>query len=305
MSSVTQIDRAFVRIREGLVHYRHADGRADLDVGVKGAGTAGGASGEHRPVLLMHASPASSRSVEPLALALARAGGCRAIAPDTPGNGDSVALDHADPEVGDYASAMLRVLDALGLERVDLYGFHTGAHIAVEMAIAHPERIGRIALDGLLWLEETERDSYLAHYAPPLRADHAGTQVFQALQFIRDQAWFFPHFKRDAAHNLGAGAMPPELLHALTVDLLKAAATYHLAYRAVFRHPLAERLPQVAVPTLLLADAADPTRESMRRAAGVMPGARLAIGGEGWSAEGTARKAAQLVEFFAGGGRGA
>jgi pimeloyl-ACP methyl ester carboxylesterase len=289
MTSMTESDRAFVRICDGLVHYRHADG-----------GDPTGKSGDDRalPTILMHASPASSRSVEPLALALASAGRCRVIAPDTPGNGDSAALLEPAPAVGDYAAAMVRMLDALQLERVNLYGFHTGAHIAVEMAIAHPQRVGRIALDGLLWLEDGEREAFLENYAPPLVADHAGTQVFQALQFIRDQAWFFPHFRRDAAHNLGGGAMPPELLHALTVDLLKAAPTYHLAYRAVFRHRLDLRLPMVPVPALLLADESDPTRESMRRAADVLPGARLAIGGEGWSPDGRARKAATLAEFF-------
>lgn len=277
----SECERAFARIAEGLVHYRHVDG-----------------NGASRPTLMMHASPASSRSVEPLALAVAQIGGGRVIAPDTPGNGDSVPLRQADPELLDYADAIVRMLDALAIERVDLYGFHTGAHIGIELAIAHPDRVGRLALDGLLWLEESERAEFLTHYAPPLVPDAWGTQIFQALQFIRDQSWFFPHFKRDPAHNLGGGAMPPELLHTLTVDLLKAAPSYHLAYRAVFRHRLAERLPKLTVPVLLMADDGDPTRESVRRAATLVVDARTAIGGEGWSPEGVRRKASRLVEFF-------
>lgn len=285
MTGLRECDRAFVRLDEGLIHYRHASGIA------KSTKTS-------TPTLFLHASPASSRSVEPLALAVADCGGGRVIAPDTPGNGDSAPLRQRQPELGDYADAMLRLLDALKLERVNVYGFHTGAHIALEMAIAAPARIGRLALDGLLWLDETERDEFLTQYAPPLVADAAGTQIFQALQFIRDQAWFFPHFKRDSAHNLGSGAMPPELLHTLTVELLKAAPTYHLAYRAVFRHRLEERLPRVPVPALLLADDTDPTRESVRRAADHLRDATVSIGGEGWSATGLARKAVRLVEFF-------
>lgn len=276
-----ECERAFARIAEGLVHYRHVHG-----------------NGASRPTLMMHASPASSRSVEPLALAVAQIGGGRVIAPDTPGNGDSVPLRQADPELLDYADAIVRMLDALAIERVDLYGFHTGAHIGIELAIAHPDRVGRLALDGLLWLEESERAEFLTHYAPPLVPDAWGTQIFQALQFIRDQSWFFPHFKRDPAHNLGGGAMPPELLHTLTVDLLKSAPSYHLAYRAVFRHRLAERLPKLTVPVLLMADDGDPTRESVRRAATLVVDARTAIGGEGWSPEGVRRKASRLLEFF-------
>lgn len=280
-----ECDRAFVRITEGLVHYRHADGRS-------------ASTEKSLPTLMMHASPASSRSVEPLALAVAELGGGRVIAPDTPGNGDSVPLQRTEPQLVDYADAIVRTLDALQIERTNIYGFHTGAHIGIELAIAHPDRVGHLALDGLLWLEESERAEFLAQYAPPLIADAWGTQVFQALQFIRDQSWFFPHFKRDPAHNLGGGAMPPELLHTLTVDLLKAAPSYHLAYRAVFRHRLDERLPKLKVPVLLMADEGDPTRESVRRAATLVNGAQTAIGGEGWSPDGVRRKASRLLDFF-------
>lgn len=282
-------DRAFVRLREGLLHYRHAGpGAAVHGVADAGAGP--------RPLWMMHASPASSRSLEPLLGAIAATR--RALAPDTPGYGDSTPLGLARPEVVDYADAMLRALDALGIERADLYGFHTGAHIAIEMAIARPDRIGGVVLDGLLWLDDAERPDYLAHYAPPLVPDAAGTQVLQALQFIRDQAWFFPHFRRDAAHNLGAGAMPPELLHGLTVELLKAAATYHLGYNAVFRHRLEERLPLLHAPVLLLADQGDPTRHAIPRAAALIPGARTTMPGESWSPAGAAAKAALITGFL-------
>ena len=286
--TIHDCDRAFARIDCGLLHYRHVTPHEERSE----------RAANLLPSVLMHASPSSSRSLQSLALALANSARGEVIAPDTPGNGDSAPLRQATPELADYASAMVQLLDELKIERANLYGFHTGAHIAIEMAIAHPERVGRVVLDGLLWLDDAERADFLAHYAPPLIADHAGTQVFQALQFIRDQAWFFPHFKRDPAHNLGGAAMPAELLHVLTVELLKAAPTYHLAYRAVFRHRLEERLPRVRVPAMLMADDTDPTRESVRRAAALLPGSKLAVGGEGWSAEGVARKAARIAEFF-------
>ena len=300
MTPIHECDRDFVRLDEGLMHYRHTAGHSETSAGTReSAAAAQDTRVLAEPVWMMHASPASSRSVEPLACRIATLADCRVIAPDTPGNGDSAPLQLPQPELADYADAFVRMLDALQIDKVNLYGFHTGAHIAIEMALRHPARIRRLALDGLLWLEEHEREEFLAHYAPPLIADALGTQVFQALQFIRDQAWFFPHFKRDPAHNLGGGAMPAELLHTLTVDLLKAAPSYHLAYRAVFRHRLEERLPQLRHPTMLMADEGDPTRVTVQRAAGLVPGGTLHVGGEGWSPAGATAKAQRLIDFFA------
>ncbi len=246
------IDRAFVRIAEGLIHYRHA-----------------GAPANEPPLWMMHAAPASSRSLEPLIGALAARR--RVYAPDTPGYGDSAPLATAAPEITDYADAMLRSLDALGLDVVDLYGFHTGAHIAIELALAAPQRVRRVVLDGLLVLSEQERDEFLLHYAPEVSPDAAGLQFTWAVNYIRDQAWFFPHFRRDAAHNMGRGAMSAEVLHYLATELVKAIGTYHLGYRAVFRHRVVERLQGMRQPTLLTADASDPTRAGLGTIAAACP----------------------------------
>lgn len=247
-------------------------------------------------VWLMHASPASSRSLEPLVGALGHA--CRAVAPDTPGYGDSASLALSEPTLVDYAQAQLRMMDALGVERAVLYGHHTGAHIAVEMAIAAPARVAGLVLEGLLWLEEGERAEYLREYAPPMPPDAWGTQVFQALQWLRDQAWFFPHFRKDAGHNLGAGALPAEVLHALMIDLLKAGPGYRLAYQAVFSQPLELRLPRVGCPALLLADHGDPTRAGLTRAQAFLGKVSRVDLAEAWSPAGLRDKAGHILEFL-------
>src|SRR5690606_17539135 len=108
------IDRAFVRIEEGLVHYRRL-------------------AGEGHPLMMFHPSPNSSRGLMPVMQAL-RSAGCRADmhAIDTLGNGDSAPPrpDLEAPGIEYFADAMARVMDALGLDSVDLYGMHTGARIA-------------------------------------------------------------------------------------------------------------------------------------------------------------------------------
>jgi pimeloyl-ACP methyl ester carboxylesterase len=286
------IDRAFVRLDEGLLHLRSAAppaALADLPDARASAAT--------RPALwMMHASPASSLSLVPLLGALAQSR--RTFAPDALGFGDSAPPGVAEPDVAYYADAFIRALDALELPVVDLYGFHTGAHIAIEMALAAPGRIRRLVLDGLLVLDDTQRAEFLAEYAPALEPDAYGTQVFRALNFIRDQAWFFPHFQRDAAHNLGGGALPPTVLHMLTVDLLKAAPTYRLAYHAVFRHDTKRRIAAVTQPILLGADAQDPTRHGLDVLAPLVRRCDRVTFGADPSAQPLRAKAATIAAFL-------
>ena len=278
-ASGVPVERRFIRLAEGLMHLRHA----------------GDAQAGKPPVWLMHASPSSSVSLQPLISRLAAE--CRVIAPDTPGYGDSVALAASQPSLLDYADAHRRMLDALGVDRTVLYGHHTGAHIAVELAILMPDRIAGIVLEGLLWLEGPEREDFMRHYAPPMLPDAWGTQVFQSLQWLRDQAWFFPHFRRDAEHNLGMGALPPDVLHMLMLDMLKAGSGYHLAYQAVFTHRLEERLRLVRTPALLLTAQHDPTAPAMARAREHITGARACRIEEGGSVDGLTQRVRAIIEF--------
>ena len=39
-------------------------------------------------------------------------------------------------------------MDARGLEKADLLGFSDGANVAMLFALAHPERVGRLVLNG-------------------------------------------------------------------------------------------------------------------------------------------------------------
>jgi pimeloyl-ACP methyl ester carboxylesterase len=276
-------DRRFARTAAGLVHLRTlavASGAADSP-----------------PLWMMHACPASSASLQPLMRALEPL--ARPLcAADLAGYGDSDPLPLAEPEVTDFAGQMLASWDALGIASADVYGFHTGAHVAIEMALLAPKRVTRLVLDGLLVLHDTERGEYLERYAPPMTPDEHGTQVFRALNFIRDQAWFFPHFRRDAAHNLRGPAMPAPVLHALTVDLLKATESYHLGYRAVFRHKVLERAARLGQPVLLLADSNDPTRRGLSAVAARLPTAAHEVLTTPAGADPMALKAERIVKFL-------
>ncbi|MFK7830452.1 MAG: alpha/beta fold hydrolase [Congregibacter sp.] len=227
--SNAMIDRAFLRLDEGLVHYRERPGE-----------------GTQPPLLMLHASPNSSRSLEPILTAYSE--GRRLIAPDTPGCGDSARPVVEQPAIADYADAMDRFCDALGLGAVDVFGSHTGAHIGLELAVRKPERVRRLVVDGLLVMSDSERDDFLANYAPHKAPDASGSQFHWAWQYIRDQMIFFPHFRKDIEHLRAGGVFDADFLHRMTMDILGSLETYHLTYEAVFRHAVAEALSAVTCP---------------------------------------------------------
>jgi pimeloyl-ACP methyl ester carboxylesterase len=251
------IRRAFADLPTRQVHYRRA-------------GAGGGT-----PLILLHASPGSSKQLENLIAAL---GETRAvIAPDTPGNGDSTKLPLDAPEIADYASATLEFLDALGLATVDVYGSHTGASIATELAILAPDRVRRVVLDGVGIFSEEERTEYLANYAPEVTPDLTGSHLQWAFLFCRDQYLFWPWFRRDAANSRAAGLPTAQALHNWTLEVLKAIDTYHLGYRAAFGYGKDQRLPLVKSEILAISAADDPLLPNTRQIETLVPGATFKI----------------------------
>jgi pimeloyl-ACP methyl ester carboxylesterase len=225
------IKRGFVDIPDGQIHYRHCG--------------AGGA----RPIVLLHASPGSAKTLEPM---LRRFGATRrTIAPDTMGNGDSTPPRRPSPALPDFAAGTLAAIDALGLAEFDLYGTHTGAAIATEIAIAVPQRVRHLVLDGVSLYSDTEIAEMLARYAPEIVIDHEGRHISWIWHFVRDTYSFFPWYKRDAAHARTVGLPPPDVLHDKFVEVIKAARSYHFSYRAAIGHNKRARLPLIRVPTLV------------------------------------------------------
>lgn len=234
----TRIRRRFADLDFGQVLYREA--------------------GTGPVLLLLHASPGSSKQLEPLIGRLAQA--FRVISPDTPGNGDSAPLPLEQPRSEDYAGAMLQLLDALEIPQAHVYGTHTGACIGSELALLAPDRVGRLIQDGVAIFTRAEREELLARYAHPFEPDLEGAHLLRAFMFCRDQYVFFPWYARDRAHLRQVSLPAPRVLHDWVVEVLKAATTYHLAYRAAFAYPAEERLPLVTQPVLCVAAEDDPLR---------------------------------------------
>lgn len=251
MSGSIAVRRGFVDTSNGQVHYR-----------IAGAGA---------PLLMCHASPGSSKQLERLISSLAQRN--LVIAPDTPGNGDSSPLPSEVPGMADYARAQLEFMDAFGLDRVDVYGSHTGAGIAAEMAILAPERIGKVIQDGASIFTAEQREAHLKFYAHPFPADLDGAYLMRAFMFCRDQYFFFPWYARDKAHRRDGGLPKAQVLHDWVLEVLKSNETYYRAYRAAFAYPAEERLLRVRQPVLALGAEDDPLRPATALVARAMKNA--------------------------------
>jgi pimeloyl-ACP methyl ester carboxylesterase len=248
-----KVTRGFVDVSHGQVHYRRA-----------------GAAGP--PLVMLHASPGSSRQLEPLMAAFARTR--RVWAPDTLGNGDSSPPREAQPTIETLAAGAIEALDGLGLEQVDLYGSHTGASIAATIALLQPQRVRRLVLDGVGLYAPEEQAEILAGYLPDVPVDHQGLHVLWAWQFCRDTYLFWPWFRHDKAGVRDVGLPSPEALHAKFVEVVKAYGSFRASYRAAFLFDKRARLPLLSVPTLAACARNDMLFGYLDELARLIPGAR-------------------------------
>jgi pimeloyl-ACP methyl ester carboxylesterase len=69
----------------------------------------------------------------------------RVMVPVHPGFGTSTGVEEID-DIEDMVFHTLDVLDALGLERVDLVGLSLGGWLAAELALRQPQRVNRLVL---------------------------------------------------------------------------------------------------------------------------------------------------------------
>jgi pimeloyl-ACP methyl ester carboxylesterase len=236
-----------------------ADGRVHL----RCAGPPG-----KRPLLMFQSAPGSSAPLSGLIESLAA--NHQVIAPDYLGNGDS-AKPQREVDIALLAKDALQLADRLDLRTFDLWGTHTGALIALELALIAPDRVGRAVLEAPPLLAADVSKDILANYLPPLIPDKWGLHVQQAWNMRRDMFLFWPWYRqrRDAVRPLG---LPDDAtLHDWAVGLLKSGRTYDLSYRAAFEYETAQRLPLLKCLALICAGPADMLADGLDRARSIAP----------------------------------
>lgn len=179
-----------------------------------------------RPLACLHMSPKSGRIYARFMQAMAA--DRVVIAPDYPGFGESDAPP-AEPHVSieDYAQSLWDVVDELGLQQIDVMGYHTGSEVAVEAARQRPGAVGAIVLIGAPIFTEAELAEMHATYSH-VDLDEDGTR-------------FARMWKSVVAHR-GPG-MTLEMMAESFAENLRAGEKYEWGHRAAFAY--ARRFPEV------------------------------------------------------------
>jgi len=234
--SITTITRHFASITTGRwgarqVHYRRA--------------------GSGPVVILFHQSPLSSNDM--IATMRRWADHFTCIAPDSPGFGLSDAMGVKHAEMRDFADAALEFMDALGIDRAAVYGFHTGAMISGAIAAAYPERIVCAAGNGYVMMAEGEKLDIVENYLPAFVPAWDGSHLTWLWARMREQTIFFPWYAKSLAARLRGNVPPPSTLHSGLLDFLRSGDHYRVGYRAAFLMRSDVALRDMQVPMLVTA----------------------------------------------------
>lgn len=95
--------------------------------------------GEGAPLLLVHGFGADRRTFTANQPALSAVADVWSL--DLPGHGSSPWTEGATPSAAAFADAILRALDAAGVERVDIVGHSLGGAVSGVFAARYPERV--------------------------------------------------------------------------------------------------------------------------------------------------------------------
>lgn len=220
-----------VQTRRGLVHLRRS-------------------GGEGTPLLVIPTGGGSSAQFEPVVTGLAE--GRQVFSVDYFGNGLSEKLDR-DVTIAMLADDMAALIEAMGFDRVDVWGSHTGSLVGLELAVRRPDLVRKAVLEGPVFIDPDFQSDLLDNYFPRIVPDKWGLHLQLVWHWRRDMFMYWPWYRVDRAVARDLGVPGAEDLHLYAVGILESGPTYDQAYRSAFKYDTASRLPLLKRPALICA----------------------------------------------------
>ena len=239
------VHRGYAAVSFGQIHYRYA-------------GTPG------KPVIvLLHQTPSTSEMYEDLMNALS--GEFRLVAPDTPGMGMSDPVD-GEMTIEKLADGVAELLDELGVDDCMLFGHHTGASIAADLAARLPRLVKSLVLAGPPLLNDEMREMLPAAGAPfPTEANGSHMSGMWNRIARKDPDVSLQVVLRDALSGLRIGER------------------YLDAYMAVMNHDFESAMTTVRCPVLVFAGTNDVLFDAVQGTAKLVSNARTETIDDAWS----------------------
>ncbi|WP_199053723.1 alpha/beta fold hydrolase [Aquitalea sp. ASV15] len=232
------------------------------------AGTADGTAftvhGSGEPLVLVHGVGMGKEIWTPQIAAFSR--DYQVIVYDMLGHGGS-ALPAADATLRDYAEQLAGLLDHLGIAAANVVGHSMGALVALEFALAYPQRVLRVAALNAVFMRTAAQRAAVLERAAALA--HGG--VTATVDSTLDR-WFGKPVPLALEQS---ASMVRHFLH--SVNPLGYARTYQLFACSDAVH--AEGLPSLAMPALFMTGECDPNSspDMSRAMAALAPQGQLDI----------------------------
>ncbi len=204
-------------------------------------------AGKGRPLVMFHQAPMSSRQFESVFKYLIDQG-IRPIAIDLPGFGMSDTTAFV-PTIEDYAKIFVPVIDALGLDVVDVLGHHTGALVATEVGLQFPKRVRKLVLGGPFPVDEAERKEFLKFVQ--------GAEI--DFEYLADGSHLAKSFEvRYNMYNDTSDVPPsPKLITRYAVEKFVGYGPFWYGHHAAFTYDHKQTIPKISHPTLILTNTGD------------------------------------------------
>ena len=242
------IKKSYIDTPDGQVHYRYR-------------------TGEGTPIVCFHQTASSSAMFDEVMLRW-RAGH-PLYALDTPGFGGSFDPP-GRPSMRDYSRYMLAALRALKLDRAHLFGHHTGACVAIEIAVADPARVASLSMIGPVTITREEAQAFKSVYPKDFAIKADGSHLKKMWEYVAE---------------IGGGANL-ELHHREFVDTARAWNGHIQVYSGIWDQDFIDLYQKVKCPLQIMCSPNDVLWPIFPRARQLRPDAAVAeLGGSNFQTD--------------------